>query len=234
MRVFAVAATLLAVAAGCGSVESAPSGDREATPTTTEPDHARALLSFEKGGGSVSVMWLLEEEPERVSVKKRYGVFRRSPTQRESELARRVAEDFSCSVALENDESEEHGEPVSDLTRILLSEIGPKGYDLVAQPTTVDTVSIGLFPGGGGSCGASPPEGFTLSAELADNRTAIVYGIVPDGVEAVDLVIDGRRHSARFGENGYALEIPDAPGKVLETMLLRHADGSITTVPETG
>ena len=64
-------------------------------------------------------------------------------------------------------------------------------------------------------------------------RVAIVYGMVGDDVASVDLVVDGKHERAQLGENGFALEIPDAPDKTLEKLVLKHHDGSVTEFPTT-
>jgi hypothetical protein len=64
-------------------------------------------------------------------------------------------------------------------------------------------------------------------------RFAIVYGMVGDDVTSVDLVVDGKRERAQLGENGFALEIPDAPNKTLGKLVLKHHDGSVTEFPTT-
>jgi hypothetical protein len=215
---------------GCGSTQTAPGDD--VTPTATNSDNLPSpLISFGEDG-MTSVMWLIEEEKsktERVLPRERYRVFQRPQTQRESEMTRRIERDFLCSAS-ENDASEKYGEPVSELTRILLGEIGDPQYDLVAEATTRGLVGYKLFPEGSGSCGSSSPDGFALSAEVR-GRAAIVYGLVPDGVVAVDLVVDGMKLRARLGENGYASEVPDAVGKTLERVFLHRTDGSVTEIP---
>ena len=62
-------------------------------------------------------------------------------------------------------------------------------------------------------------------------RVAIVYGMVGDDVASVELVVDGKHERAQLGENGFALEIPDAPDKTLEELVLKHHDGSVTKFP---
>ena len=64
-------------------------------------------------------------------------------------------------------------------------------------------------------------------------RVATVYGMVGDDVASVDLVVDGKHERAQLGENGFALEIPDAPDKTLERLVLKHHDGSVTEFPPT-
>jgi hypothetical protein len=226
VRLAALAALAVAVASGCGSVESDAG---EAGTSSVQDGRPSKLWTFDRGSSS-SLAWYVGDDAERdrTAVRKLYAVFRRAQTPREAEIALRVATD--C-ISPEG-ESDEIGEPIHGLTRILLRGIGPRRYDLVAQPTTRDTVSVRLFPDGSGSCGAEAmDDGLTVSSEVDETGFAIVYGMLGNGVTGVDLVIDDASQQVQLGENGFAHEIPDALGKTLHKMILRHADGSVTTFP---
>jgi len=222
MRLAAVVAGLAAamLLTGCDSMPSDAGATGTATNQVTRPSN---LLTFGDLDGATSTMWVLEEGTERTPVKKLYGVFRRSQTSREVGIAP------PCSMA---GAGQDRGEPIRGLTKILLRGVGPHQNALIAQPMTSDAVALGLSPDGSASCGAAPmtADGLILAAELQDG-VAVVYGMVGDGVDSLDLVVDGVRHHARLGENGFAQEIPDASGKVLERMILSHADGSVTEFP---
>ena len=87
--------------------------------------------------------------------------------------------------------------------------------------------------GVGGTCGRpTTNDGLMLAGQML-GRVAIVYGMVGDDVASVDLVVDGTPERAQLGENGFAVEIPDAPDKTLEKLVLEHHDGSVTEFPPT-
>jgi hypothetical protein len=222
LRLAAVVAGFAAVTllTGCDLMPSDPD---EAGMSTSQDARPSNLLKFAEGANST--MWVTEQGAERRPVKELYGVFRRSQRSHESAIA------HPCSMARAG---EDRGKPISGLRRILLRNVGRRRSELVAQPTTSDDVALGLYPEGSASCGATPmtADGLILAVEgQGDSDVAIVYGMFGDGVVSVDLVIDGVRHPARLGENGFAQEIPDAPGKVLDKVVFKHADGSVSEFP---
>jgi hypothetical protein len=207
-----LAACCVFLAAGCGSNDS------------TARD---SILTFGGGGGTSSV-FVLGTRSQRVPVRQIYSVFRRAQRTTEASLA---AQDVACGTG--SDEEEEGpgmGEPQAKTARILLRDIGNRGYELVALATTHDAVSLSLVPDGSGICGQPTADGLAFAAEL-EKRDAIVFGLVGDGVTAVDLVIDGVSQRAKLGENGFALEIPNAAGKTLDKIVLHDAHGSTTEFP---
>jgi hypothetical protein len=91
-------------------------------------------------------------------------------------------------------------------------------------------VALSLDPEGSAACGQPTVDGLLFAAELR-KRDAIVYGLVGDDVQAVDLVIDGVTRRAKLGENGFALDVSNPVGKTLEQVVLHNEDGSRTTFP---
>jgi len=218
----------VAAAAGFAAVMlltgcSMPGTASDAGTTTGQDARPSNLFTFGARDGATSTMWLVEQGAARAPVTKLYGVFRRPQKSSESEIA------HPCSMT---NAGVDRGKPISALRRILLRDVGPRRYELMAQPTTNDDVNLGLSPEGSASCGGTPmtADGLILAAEDQDG-VGVVYGMVGDGVVSVDLVVDGVRRPARLGENGFAQEIPDATGKVVERMILGHADGSVTKFP---
>jgi hypothetical protein len=215
-----------ALAVGCGTIESEPADS--GTSTATKP---MKLFTFVNGTSSSTTMWAIEDRVERQPLKDLYAVFRRVPTSRETAITERVAANWPCA----GPEDSKTNEPLPELTRILLRDVGPRGYDLVAQPTENDDVAMGLFPGGSAGCSRPADEdGLMLASEVDQKGDAIVYGMVGDSITAVEVVVDGVPEGVRLGENGFAHEIPDAVGQTVDRVRLYHADGSVTTFPEEG
>jgi hypothetical protein len=229
MKAAATAACVLAVAflVGCGSMEKAGT-DEPTNDMTSTGSRPTSLFTFQEGTSS---SWAIAEAgAERPPISTLYKVFSRPQTHREAELAARVAAAFPCASHSPANEVQELGKPISDLTRILLADVGSRHDDLVAQPAANGSIAVTLFPYGGGGCGPPPPDGFTLTADVSDG-TATVYGMVPDDVTGVVLVVDDAEHVARLGENGFAFAIAHAVGKKFNRVLLTRADGSTTEIP---
>jgi hypothetical protein len=222
VRAVAVCAIALAVVTGCDVTQSAPADEAAPTTTTRQDRDPSSLFPFFKG-------WVIGEDAERRPVEKLYGVFRRSQSRREVEMRPQMAVDASCSAPGSPD-SAQSGRTITRLGRILLSDVGRSHDVLVAVPTTTDLVTVALS-GGGGTCGRPMAKDGLMIALQMFGRVAIVYGMVGDDVASVDLVVDGKAQRAELGENGFAIEIPDAPDKTLEELVLEHHDGSVTKFP---
>ena len=162
-------------------------------------------------------------------MKKVYSIFRRPQSRREAEMRPQMAVDAACS-APNGPDSAELGLTITRLARVVLPDVGRSHDVLVAVPTTTDSVTVALS-GQGGTCGRPVTrDGLMLAIQMV-GRVATVYGMVGDDMASVDLVVDGKHERAKLGENGFALEIPDAPDKTLEELVLKHHDGSVTKVP---
>jgi hypothetical protein len=116
---------------------------------------------------------------------------------------------------------------LKDDARLLLGGAGLDGEDLVGAPTTDGAVCVAIVPGGSGSCGKWMDFGLQVNGEQRDGRM-LVYGLVADEVQGVEVVASGHRRHARMGENAYACELPG--GAELEEVVLRLAGGTVETV----
>jgi hypothetical protein len=203
---------------GC-SLLSSDESDRG----TASPDGGLEKLLLPLTDYTSSTMWLLEQRAERKPAKKLYGVFRRPRTKREIGIVP------PCSMPGLRDQ---RMKLIPGLTRVLLRGIGRNQDTLVAQPMTSGRVALGLTPDGSANCGAAPmtADGLILAAQMEDGD-AVLYGMVGDGVESLDVVIDGVAHHARLEENGFATNINDAQGKVVEKLVLTREDGSTAEFP---
>jgi hypothetical protein len=224
MKLLAACALAVALMTGCDATQSAPDDEAARTTTTRQDREPSSLFPFFEG-------WVINEDAERRPVMKLYGVFRRSQTRAEVEIKPQMAVDAACSAPVGPDPAQ-YGRTITRLGRILLSDLGRSHDVLVAVPTTTDYVTVALS-GMGGTCGRpTTRDGLMLAGQML-GRVAIVYGMVGDDVASVDLVVDGKRERAQLGENGFALEISDAPGKTLGKLVLKHHDGSVTEFPTT-
>jgi hypothetical protein len=190
-------------------------------------------MTFDGLGGSSSIM-MFSEGSESTPLAEIYGAFARSQTPSETRIGARVAAEGLCGSLISKEAKSsrlpDFGETKPEATRILLRGIGEPDYDLVAVGTTQDFVAVSLFPDGSASCGNPSFEGIVLSAQQ-DKHDAIVFGLVEDGVDSIDFVVDGVTSPARLGENGFAGEIRDPVGKTLDKIVLHDEDGSVTEFP---
>jgi hypothetical protein len=222
VRALAACALAVALITGCDATQSAPADEAASTTTTRQDRKPSSLFPFFEG-------WIVNEDTKRRPVKKLYGVFRRSQSRGEAEIKPQMAVDAACSTPGGPD-SARYGRTITRLGRILLSDVGRSHDVLVAVPTTTDLVTVALS-GEGGTCGRPMTRDGLMIALQVFGRVAIVYGMVGDDVASVDLVVDGNAQRAQLGENGFAIEIPDAPNKTLEKLVLEHHDGSVTEFP---
>jgi hypothetical protein len=217
MRALAICVLAVALLTGCDMTDSGPGDDD--SPTTPRRGELKLSRSL------VQVDLVAERRP----IKKVYSIFRRPQSRREAKMKPQMAVDAACSAA-NGPDSAEFGLTISRLARIVLPDVGRSHDVLVAVPTTTDYVTVALS-GHGGTCGRPVTrDGLMLAGQMV-GRVAIVYGMVDDDVASVDLVVDGTHKHAQLGENGFALEIPDAPDKTLEKLVLKHHDGSVTEFP---
>jgi hypothetical protein len=210
--------------AGCDATQSAPTDEAAPTTTTRQDREPSSLFPFFEG-------WIVAEDADRRPVKELYRVFRRSQSRSEVEIKPQMAVDAACS-AHGGPDSAQYGRTITRLGRILLSDVGRSHDVLVAVPTTTDLVTVALS-GEGGTCGRPMTGDGLMIALQVFGRVAIVYGMVGDDVASVELVVDGEHQRAQLGENGFAIEISDAPNKTLEKLVLQHHDGSVTEFPST-
>jgi hypothetical protein len=125
-------------------------------------------------------------------------------------------------------------------SRLLLAGVGPANGGLYAFPSARGRICYAL-DGGPQSChsrfSADHPVGITLYDADGFNRGAApgIFGLVPNNVVRIDIVIDGRSYPARLGENAYHLELPTAQWTALDVAATFRSGSSVRTpVPTLG
>jgi hypothetical protein len=106
------------------------------------------------------------------------------------------------------------GSLASSKSRLLLSGLGSRGASLYAIPTSKGAVCT-VFNGTYGSAGCF--DRFTddapVSVDVRDvdqvggGLPAIVDGLAPSNVKAIDVTVDGRRHAATLANNAFFYEL---------------------------
>jgi hypothetical protein len=106
------------------------------------------------------------------------------------------------------------GSLASSKSRRLLSGLGSKGVSLYAIPTSKGAVCA-IFSGTYGSAGCF--DRFTDEApvsldvrdvdQVGGGLPAIVDGLAPSSVKAIDVTVDGQRHSATLAKNAFFYEL---------------------------
>lgn len=119
-------------------------------------------------------------------------------------------------------------------SRLLLAGVGPVHGGLYAFPSARGRICYAL-EAGPQSCHSrfSPeqPVGVTIYDPDGFNRgvTPGIFGLVPNNVVAVDIVIDGRSYAARLGENAYFLELPTARWTTLDVAATYRGGTTVAT-----
>ena len=226
-----VSACFLALfaSAGCGSSTSRDTASDGSAPTSVktptnavDPPRAEATSSWMLlygSGGTESA------PPEDL-----YDVFAREQNEDEAKIASELAADSACAMRLPGSKQTDYGKPIEEKARILLRGVGPGHDSLVAVPTSADSVSVAVFPNGGGTC-TRPMDNGLIVAAAGDGDTTTIYGMVDDGVRSVEVISAGQTHHAKLGENGFSVELPSAAGMHLDKLVLHKADGSKAEVP---
>jgi hypothetical protein len=57
-----------------------------------------------------------------------------------------------------------------------------------------------------------------------------VFGLAPDDVTGVEVIVDGVAHAAIFGNNAYFYESPGNCAESVEGLIVHYADGSAARV----
>jgi hypothetical protein len=181
---------------------------------------------FKPGTTSVQLAAHGPEAPKR-PVRELYGVFRRPRTDADrsaGELASRWgALDFGPTV-------EHLGNVVESEGRLLLAGLGGEEDMLYAAPTDNDCIAHALLPNGGGGCAAPGPDGLHLGWDQTEARDLVVFGLVADPIESVDVVIGGKTHAAHMGENAFGLRLEQTHEADLERVVLHRRDGSTNAI----
>jgi len=221
----------LLAAAGCGSSSSRDTASDGSAPTrsvktpTNTADPSRA---------EINTTWMLlysDDETSSEPPPSLYSVFGRKQTDDEAKIASEVVAESACSMQPPaRSKLPDRGKPIEEKARILLGGVGSGGDSLVAVPTTADSVSLAVFPYGGGTCTRPGENGLLVGAETTEDGAA-VYGMVDDRVRSVDVVTEGHAHRARLGENGFWVALPSGSEQHLDKLVLHRADGSKTELP---
>jgi hypothetical protein len=182
------------------------------------------------------------DDGERRPVKELYGVFRRPRNDVDrtaGELAARwSALDFGAidegarppGLSEEEWRSLQPGEVLEDEGRLLLAGLGGEEDMLYAAPTSNDHIAHAVLPNGGGGCAAPGPDGLELGWNQTDTGALVVFGLVSDAIESVDLIVRGVTHEARIGENAFGLRLESTPADDLERVVLRRRDGTTNEI----
>jgi hypothetical protein len=118
------------------------------------------------------------------------------------------------------------GNVVKSEGRLLLAGLGGDADMLYAAPTDNDAVAHALLPNGGGGCSHPGPDGIELGWHQDEAGDLVVFGLVGDSVEAVDLLVGRRFQHARMGENAFGLRLENTAGADLRRVVLRRCDGT--------
>ena len=194
------------LAAGCGHEpaqdEVAPATEPSATTSAERRDHWGAFVS------------VTPHLPEAPAV---YSVFSRPAAPRD-EPAADAAEQWARMPSPARNWPGSISDP-----RVLLADIGPAGAMLSAALAEIG-VCFGLSPGLGGGCGSIGPGGLSVAYDFDPDSGTIVYGLVGDQVERVEVVVGDTSRAARMGENGFALHV--GPRERPSEVRIHERDGS--------
>jgi hypothetical protein len=220
----------LFLSAGCGSSSSrdAASDGSDSTTSVKTPTNA-----VDPARAEAASSWMLlygDDGTKSAPPEKIYDVLAREQTEDEAKLAPELVADSACSMRLPGSKQTDYGKPIEEKARILLQGVGPGHDSLVAVPTSASSVSVAVFPNGGGTCARPGGNGLILAA-AGDGDTTTVYGMVDDGVRSVDVITGGQTHHAKLSENGFSVELPSGAEMHLDKLVLHKADGSRAEVP---
>jgi hypothetical protein len=146
-----------------------------------------------------------------------------------AQSVRGLAGDQSIPEALRN------GAVDPNQSRLLLADIGPVHGGLYAFPSAKGRTCYAL-EGGPQSCHhrftLEQPVGVTIYDPDGFNRGVPMgmFGLVPNNVVAVDIVVDGRSYAARLGENAYFLELPTGLWTRLEIVSTYRSGTAVRTL----
>ena len=101
---------------------------------------------------------------------------------------------------------------------------------LYAAPTSNGHIAHTVLPNGGGGCGTPGPDGLELGRTRTERGTLVVFGLVGDVVESVDLVVGDVTHEARIGENAFGLRFERTPEADLERVVLHRRDDTTNEI----
>jgi len=164
---------------------------------------------------------------ERPEFRDVYAVFARSPKDRDARAVSHAAHWFNEPYDPRHDKL---GRVVASEARVLLDELGGEQDILYAVPTDKGFMCIGLAPNGGSHCGGSGPGGFDLAYSYDPKDSLLVYGMIGNDVVGVEVLVSGRTHVARMGENGFAIRIKSGKPSELGSVVLHYRDKPSETI----
>jgi hypothetical protein len=128
------------------------------------------------------------------------------------------------------------GSLASSKSRRLLSGLGSRGVSLYVVPTSKGQVCT-VFSGTYGSAGCF--DRFTDEAsvsldvrdvdEVGGGLPAIVDGLAPSNVKAIDVTVGGQRHAATLGNNAFFYELA-SPSAWPEALTITYRNGATRTI----
>jgi hypothetical protein len=231
---FPVAAITIAVAVGCGSVETRSSEAPAQDPSTSVSPKLGSTDTTD------AVPTDMGEASDPVPAAKEMSVFSRPRTEADV-----LPGGLDLPFRLEC--TEWHlahgwclGDPIPEESRLLLSGLGVTNLSLYAWPTTKGGVCLAFVGEGGGSC----------IRDFADGKTRVQYmgidpdhtgsgypstfiGLVPDDVVAAQIQVDGVAQAAIVESNALFYELPDGSctNWAFESLTVTYRDGSSNMVP---
>jgi hypothetical protein len=96
------------------------------------------------------------------------------------------------------------GQQLPAQSRLLLGNLGGSNAGIWAYPTTKGRVCFLTTIGGGGCVTAADPSAWAIAVNPA-GRLA-VYGLIPNAVRSVEVVVDGTSVPATIGQNAFFYE----------------------------
>ncbi|MGH3009742.1 MAG: hypothetical protein ACRDLM_10120 [Gaiellaceae bacterium] len=133
--------------------------------------------------------------------------------------------------------SEQPGSAVTNESRLLLSGQGNPQADLYAVPTSSGEVCY-LLSLGPATCvaalGGTNAVGWTVADPdtLGSGSPLMVFGITPDNVSQVDIVVNGTAHAATLKNNGFFYQLADSQDlpSAITAIKVTYSDGSSDTI----
>jgi hypothetical protein len=113
--------------------------------------------------------------------------------------------------------------------RLVLAGLGGEQDMVFAAPTTNDHVCQYVLPNGGSNCGRPGPDGLTLAWTSDGGNSVVVYGLVGDEIDSVEIVIDGEPRQATMGENAFGARVAAGSAR-LEAIVLHRRDGTSESI----
>jgi hypothetical protein len=110
------------------------------------------------------------------------------------------------------------GQQLPAQSRLLLGNPGGSNAGIYAYPTTKGRVCFLITIGGGGCVTAADPSAWGIA--LNPGGSLAVYGLVPNTVRSVDVVVGGTSVPARIGQNAFFYEqqtLTDTPTALVAT-----------------